>query len=53
MVGLSASAGGVAGGGCRAARAAKAGMNTSGAGGSSPRDPCGLSVLYNEVLERP
>ncbi len=39
QVGLSASAGGVAGRGCRAARAAKAGMNTSGAGGFTSDAP--------------
>jgi hypothetical protein len=36
-----------------AGHAAKAGTNTSGAGGLYPSDACGLIVLYKSTLERP
>jgi hypothetical protein len=42
----------VAGGAARgsaAGHAAKAGTNTSGAGGLNPSEACGLIVLYNKA----
>ena len=36
-----------------AGHAAKAGTNTSGAGGLYPSDACGLIVLYNTTRQRP